>query len=67
MSLYPSHGGGAWSLAEWQKRREKFGGWDEYGRDTRDPFESFSATQIAKYVRKYFLPDLAVMNWENFV
>jgi hypothetical protein len=45
--------------AEWQKRREKFGGWDEYGRDTRDPFESFSATQIAKYFRKYFLPDLA--------
>jgi hypothetical protein len=45
--------------AEWQKRREKYGGWDEYGRDTRDPFESFSATQIAKYFRKYFLPDLA--------
>jgi hypothetical protein len=45
--------------AEWQKRREKYGGWDEYGRDTRDPFETFSATQIAKYFRKYFLPDLA--------
>jgi hypothetical protein len=44
--------------AEWQKRREKFGGWDEYRRDTRDPFESFSATQIANYFRKYFLPDL---------
>jgi hypothetical protein len=45
--------------AEWQKRREKYGGWDEYGADRGDPFESFSATQIAKYFRKYFLPDLA--------
>jgi hypothetical protein len=44
--------------AEWRKRREKYGGWDEYRRDHRDPFASFSATQIGKYFRKYFLPDL---------
>jgi hypothetical protein len=45
--------------AEWQKRREKYGGWDEYGRDScGDPFD-FGATGIAEYFRKYFLPDLA--------
>ena len=41
------------------KRREKYGGWDEYGRDDcGDLFVSFGATRIAKYFRKYFLPDL---------
>jgi hypothetical protein len=45
--------------AEWQKRREKYGGWDEYGRDScGDPFD-FGATRIAEYFRKYFLPDFA--------
>ena len=44
--------------SEWQKRREKYGGWDDYRRDHGDPFDSFSATQIGKYFRKYFLPDL---------
>lgn len=45
--------------AEWQKRREKYGGWDEYGGDTcGDPFVGYGATRIAKYFRKYFLPDL---------
>jgi hypothetical protein len=45
--------------AEWQKRREKYGGWDEYGRDTcGDPVVGFGATRIAKYFREYFLPDL---------
>jgi hypothetical protein len=45
--------------AEWQKRREKYGGWDEYGRDTcGDPFVSHGATRIAKYFRDHFLPDL---------
>jgi hypothetical protein len=45
--------------AEWQTRREKFGGWDEYGRDTcGDPFVSFGAARIAEYFRKYFLPRL---------
>jgi hypothetical protein len=45
--------------AEWQKRREKYGGWDEYGRDTcGDPFVIFGAMRIAKYFRKHFLPDL---------
>jgi hypothetical protein len=46
--------------AEWQKRREKYGGWDEYGRDTcGDPFVSFGARRIAKYFREHFLPDLS--------
>ena len=46
-------------MAEWQKRREKYGGWDEYGHDTcGDPFVDFAATRIAKYFRKYFLSDL---------
>jgi hypothetical protein len=45
--------------AEWQKRREKYGGWDEYGRDTcGDPFVSHAAKRIAKYFREHFLPDL---------
>jgi hypothetical protein len=45
--------------AEWQKRREKYGGWDEYGRDDcGDPFVSFGATRIAKYFRQHFLPGL---------
>jgi hypothetical protein len=44
--------------AEWQKRREKYGRWDEYGHDNcGDPF-SFGVTRIAEYFRKYFLPDL---------
>ena len=45
--------------AEWQKRREKFGGWDEYGRDTRDPFESFMQRKLQNTSAEYFLPDLA--------
>jgi len=45
--------------AEWQKRREKYGGWDENGRDScGDPFVSHGATRIAKYFREHFLPDL---------
>jgi hypothetical protein len=45
--------------AEWQRRREKYGGWDEYGRDTcGDPFVDLGAERIAKYFRKYFLPDV---------
>jgi hypothetical protein len=45
--------------AEWQKRREKYGGWDEYGRDTcGDPFVCYGAKGIAKYFREHFLPDL---------
>jgi hypothetical protein len=45
--------------AEWKKRREKYGGWDEYGGDScGDPF-SHGAERIAKYFRKHFLPDLA--------
>ena len=53
----------AWSRclesAEWQKRLEKYGGWDEYRRDHGDPFDSsLNATQIAKYFRQHFLPDL---------
>jgi hypothetical protein len=48
---------------EWQKRREKYGGWDEYGRDEcGDPFVSYGATRIADYFRKYFLPDLPGTN-----
>ena len=42
----------------WQARREKYGGWDEYGRDDcGSPFD-FGARRIADYFRKYFLPDL---------
>jgi hypothetical protein len=45
--------------AEWQKRREKYGGWDEYGRDDcGNPFVDFAAGRIADYFCKYFLPDL---------
>ena len=45
--------------AEWQKRREKYGGWDENGGDScGDPFVSHGATRIAKYFREHFLPDL---------
>jgi|SRR5690349_20308053 len=45
--------------AEWEKRRQKYGGWDGYGRDTcGDPFVSFGACGIAKYFREHFLPDL---------
>jgi hypothetical protein len=44
---------------EWALRREKHGGWDEYGRDDcGDPFVDFGAGRIAEYFRKYFLPDL---------
>jgi hypothetical protein len=44
--------------SEWQARREKYGGWDEYGRERGSPFNSDDAGRIADYFRKYFLPDL---------
>jgi hypothetical protein len=44
---------------EWGSRREKHGGWDEYGRDDcGDPFVDYGAMRIAEYFRNYFIPDL---------
>jgi hypothetical protein len=43
---------------EWQSRREKYGGFDEYGREELGtPFDLLGAPRIAEYFRKYFLPD----------
>ena len=44
--------------AAWQACREKHGGFDEYGREDGTPFEHLGAIYIAKYFRRYFLPDL---------
>jgi hypothetical protein len=46
------------SSAAWQSCRERHGGFDEYGREQGTPFDDLGATFIAKYFRKYFLPDL---------
>jgi len=44
--------------AAWQACREKHGGFDEYGGERGSPFDDLGATFIAKYFRKYMLPDL---------
>lgn len=44
---------------EWQRCREKHGGWNKYGSDDLgDPFSMFSAEPIASYFRAYLVPDL---------
>jgi hypothetical protein len=42
----------------WQSCREKHGGFDENGGEQGTPFHVISAPRIARYFRKYFLPDL---------
>jgi hypothetical protein len=44
--------------AAWQACREKHGGFSEYGTDDGTPFDNLGVTYIAKYFRRYFLPDL---------
>jgi hypothetical protein len=46
----------------WQACHEKYGGFDEYGQEDGTPFGALGAMYIAKYFRKYFLPDLPGAN-----
>jgi hypothetical protein len=42
----------------WQSCREKHGGFDEHGKEQGSPFDDLNPARLAKYFRKYFLPDL---------
>lgn len=44
--------------AAWQEGREKYGGFDEYGREGFTPFDDLGTEQISEYFHRYFLPDL---------